>query len=343
MKHSIYRIKFLILALSNILSVFYVEAQDVHYSQFFNSPIFLNPALTGNYEANWRIMNSYRQQWTSISPPMYSNTLGYDQQMIVGEDKLSAGTLLIYDKSSDLQFTAAKLFLSFAYHKKLKQNAYLSWGIQPLFSFKTFSTSNLTLPDQFNNTTGFFDSSLPTQDAAFSRQVSNINLNTGINYRKISGKIQPQIGLSLFNIIPSKESFYNYNNRAVKRWTTNIACTFEIKQEYFITPNIQYMLQEKASSLVSGLNVGRYLPENQAGLKFVYAGIYSRIGFNRITDAFCPMVGARIKKLDVGISYDINTSSLKNATNYRGAFEISIIYTNWPQLLNKITPNCERM
>jgi hypothetical protein len=99
----------------------YIYAQDVHYSQFMNAHVFLNPSQTGLYDGSWRFSNSYRQQWTAIHPPFISNALAYDQQIIEKADKLSAGGLLIYDKSGDLKFTVAKILISAAYHKTIKR------------------------------------------------------------------------------------------------------------------------------------------------------------------------------------------------------------------------------
>jgi hypothetical protein len=39
------------------------KGQDIHFSQYYASPLSLNPANTGNYDGDWRLMNSYRQQW----------------------------------------------------------------------------------------------------------------------------------------------------------------------------------------------------------------------------------------------------------------------------------------
>lgn len=334
---------FLVLAILCFGVTYSAFAQDVHYSQFMNAPVFLNPAQTGNYQGSWRFSNSYRQQWTAISPPLISNALAYDQQILENSDKLSAGGLLLYDRSGDLKFTVAKILISAAYHKKLSENTTLSAGIQPVLSLKSFSTQNLTFPDQFNSSTGGFDPNLATADALNNQQASNVNMNMGVYIRKKGDYVSPEAGIALFNIVPSRESFYGYDVQAQRRFSFNTGCLINFKSPYFIKPNIQYLHQEKASSFVFGTHVGHYLKPNEAGVKHVYIGTYLRSGFQRATDAIVPMMGIRIKKFDLGLSYDINISSLKTATNYRGAIELSIIYTNWKDLLNKITPNCDRM
>ena len=45
-------------------------AQDLHFSQFFNSPLTTNPANTGFIpDANYRVGINYRSQWTSVPAP----------------------------------------------------------------------------------------------------------------------------------------------------------------------------------------------------------------------------------------------------------------------------------
>jgi hypothetical protein len=219
----------------------------------------------------------------------------------------------------------------------------LSAGIQPVLSIKSYSTEKLSFPDQFNNGTGVFDPNLSTADNFGNQQATNMNINTGVTFRKTGLRYSPEAGIALFNAIPTKESFSGFDIKAQKRLGINAACFVLLNPKFFIKPNIQYLRQEKASSLVVGSHVGHYVKPNTSGLRWVYLATYFRSGLDRNSDAIVPMIGCRIKKFDLGISYDINISSLKQATNNRGAIEFSLIYTNWKDLLNKITPNCDRM
>src|SRR5437868_14781127 len=50
-----------------------VHAQDLHFSQYFNSPLLVNPANTGFApDVDWRAGICYRHQWASISPNPYN-------------------------------------------------------------------------------------------------------------------------------------------------------------------------------------------------------------------------------------------------------------------------------
>jgi len=54
------------------------HAQDVHFSQFFASPISLNPALSGSHNYDLRIVDNYRNQWFTLGIPYVSNAVSAD-------------------------------------------------------------------------------------------------------------------------------------------------------------------------------------------------------------------------------------------------------------------------
>lgn len=45
-----------------------VKGQDIHFSQFYASPLTLNPANTGLFNGNIRGVLNYRNQWNSFAP-----------------------------------------------------------------------------------------------------------------------------------------------------------------------------------------------------------------------------------------------------------------------------------
>src|SRR5436190_24167665 len=62
-----------ILILPALLLTGLLKAQDPHFSQFFASPLTLNPAFTGKFDGSWRLAANHRDQWPSI-PKAYVTT-----------------------------------------------------------------------------------------------------------------------------------------------------------------------------------------------------------------------------------------------------------------------------
>ncbi len=319
-------------------------SQDIHFSQNNLAPTTVNPASTGDFNGSFRVGNIYRRQWASISTPFITNALTYDQSIYQNISKLSGGVSVIYDRSGDLQYTDAEIYLSTSYQTPIFNSKHkLSFGLQPGITIKSISQNNLSLPNQFDFSQGTFNPDLPTNDILTNNQKSSFIANTGISWSYTTSKFNSNLGFSVFNITQSGASFFNNKEQTPVRLNPSANFTFNFDNNFFINPSLQYQFQRGATSSIIGTNVGYMFKKNAANLKSVYAGAMVRTGFSRNTDAVIPNLGMRIHNFDIGVAYDVNRSSLKSATGGRGAFEIAIIYTQFYQLLSKITPTCERM
>src|SRR3954464_6567249 len=97
------------------------RAQDPNFSQFFVSPLTLNPALTGKFDGVYRVAGNYRNQWPSISSAYNTGTVSFDAGILKNRipefDQFGIGVLVLSDKSGEggiLQDNYAAL--SLAYH-----------------------------------------------------------------------------------------------------------------------------------------------------------------------------------------------------------------------------------
>ena len=248
---------------------------------------------------------------------------------------------MVYDQSGDAKFTSTRFYLSGAYHLLINEDQ-LSFGLQLGYVHKSIGTTNLSFPDQYNSNTGLFDASLATSELNYSQQFGNFDVNTGVYWKKKMGNMTPEAGFGVFHVTQPSESFINGSNNQSIRATIHFGDRIELSAKNFVYPRIQYMKQQKASSLIVGSSYGFILPISSA-IKEFHLGAYSRLGVGRNIDALIPTVGALIHNFDVGVSYDVNISDLTTATKNRGGLEFSIIYRHITQLLEKSTIPCERM
>ena len=151
------------LCCSILLSVVTVQAQDIHFSQFYQSPLNLNPALTGVMNCNHRLVANYRNQWASILKKNAYNTysVSYDQKLPVGRyDYFGVGGTLWGDKAGASEFATIQARLSGSYSKKMggyrKKAHYLVLGADVGLSQRSINSINLQWPQQ-NNGNGVFD------------------------------------------------------------------------------------------------------------------------------------------------------------------------------------------
>src|ERR1700750_1572974 len=71
-----------ILFIVAVWSVQSLKAQDPGFSQFFASPLTLNPALTGKFNGVVRVAGNYRNQWPSINNAFITSTISVDAPIL---------------------------------------------------------------------------------------------------------------------------------------------------------------------------------------------------------------------------------------------------------------------
>ncbi len=318
-----------------------VVAQDVHFSQFYMSPLTINPAQTGNMDGQWRFTGNHRNQWRSIGKPFNTTAASYDRNFYLYNEQLSGGLLYLYDETGAANLKTHKVALSGAYHKKFEIHKF-HFGFQPTFVQRSYNLTGTSFPSQFDRNTGQFNANLPNADPFISDQVSYFDFNAGFLYTLELDKFRPEIGAALFHINKPDESFFGTEYQVPVRTTLTARAEIDINDNITLVPNLLHMSHGKASEILYGGNFLLHLKENQMEATGVYAGVLLRDGFNRNTDAAVVLVGMRFANLEVGFNYDLNVSELKTSTDFRGAYEISIIYTSPSMLLKKTAVPCDR-
>lgn len=324
-----------------ILPASQVWAQDIHFSQYSASPLTLNPAMTGDFDGEWRLANSYRDQWRSIARPMTTNAFSFEKQFYLHTEQISGGLLVVNDQSGDAQLTVNALYLSAAYHRKLGRST-MSIGFQPGYVMKFYKTDDLTFPEQYDHSIGYFNGSLESGESNYRQQLGHFDLNFGLSWKMDLPRITPRAGVALFHLLDPKESFFRGEQRQGIRQSIFADITIQLDEHLFLRPAVQYSRHSIANSAVPGSDIGYQFKQEREGVNLVYGGVYYRSGFTRNEDAIIPVVGFGIQRWNIGMSYDVNISGLEVATENRGGFEISIRYTSFSTALSKTTIPCER-
>jgi type IX secretion system PorP/SprF family membrane protein len=316
------------------------EAQDLHFSQYFNSPLSYNPANTGLHKGDWRLVNNYKRQWGTLSIPFVTLALSYDRQFYPYNENFSAGILVLADKSGEAALRSHKAYLSGAYHKSIGGYC-LNAGLQAGYVIKSFSLEGLTFPEQYDIETGQFNPALSNNENISNDKVTYLDVNAGASISRRFGSAEPSFGFSVSHINRPSESFYSAKIRLEPKITMHSALKWNFDR-VFVTPNFISTSMNGASYVLAGVNTGYSLPENKMNVKSIYAGILTRTGFNRNTDAAVALIGMNIGQLGFGLSYDVTTSEFHKATDYQGGIEFSVIYTSISTNPRKIALSCER-
>lgn len=301
------------------------NAQDLHFSQYFNSPLLVNPANTGFVpDRDWRVGINYRNQWASITDyPYKTMALWGDVQVLnnsIPNGWVGLGGSLLKDVAGSGSLSSTKGFASVAYHQLLGFSSLLSAGFNVGFANKRIDISKLTFGNQWNGK--FFDSNIPSGETFAFNSVTYLDLQAGLNYAFFpTDNAFLNAGFSVLHLNRPKESFFNnedIDTRIEPRYTVFVNGSFKLNDQWIINPNVYISKMGNAYETVAGLNARYNLSGN--GEVQLIGGIYARLN-----DAIIPVIGLEWNDLAVTINYDATTSSLSSFNQSRGAYELSIV------------------
>ena len=313
-----------------LLVTFAANAQDPHFSQFFASPLTLNPALTGKFDGTLRVAGNYRNQWPAFNNVYTTSTLSVDfpilKKRLPDYDTWGIGILALTDKAGGGVLTNNYLGVSTSYHKALDEDGFqqLGIGFQGTYGQKRLNTDNLKFEDQLTP----FGFTGVTQDV-FSDQNVNINyldINAGLLFTSSTNEDNNfYIGASMYHINRPKESFKGGTWNISPRTTISAGGYFPVAENMTLHTSGIYQIQNKATEINFGGALAIAIdPESENPSNFYIGSWY------RVNDALIPYLGLEFSGLRLGATYDVNTSSLKAGSESRGGMEISLIYVKRP-------------
>jgi len=309
-----------------------VSAQDPSFSQFFASPLTLNPALTGKFNGDLRVAGNYRNQWPTVNNAYITSTVSIDfpifQDQLQEGDRWGLGIMAMTDKTANGILTSNYAALSTAYHKTIDENGLhsISVGFQGTYANRTLDGPRLHFLDglQIDGTW------LPSSSEPVNLEVvtaSYFNMNAGILYNgSLNGDNEVYFGVAMYNINQPHASFLGADDITIPtRLTIHGGGYFpsaNTGQTWYVSA--LYNRQATASELVFGTALELSASTDETKPVNIYLGTWARIG--NVSDALLPYVGMDYGSFNLGISYDVNVSAFKVASQSQGGIEVSLIY-----------------
>ena len=318
------------------LTLLTAKAQDPNFSQFFVSPLTLNPALTGKFNGDFRIAGNYRDQWPSISKAFITSTASLDMPILRGRiselDTWGVGILAMTDKTANGILSTNLLSITTAYHKGLDEDGLHQVGIgfQATYNTKRLDGTKLNFEDELDQFGGW---SIPSGEVINNQMLnlSYFDVSAGFLYNgSTDGYNNFYFGASAYHLNKPRESFtgdvfYTLN----QRYTVHAGGAIPLgdaTRTIFLSS--LYSHQAGANNIVIGGAVGFALNDEPDNPSNFYAGMWTR--FNNVNDAIIPYVGLEFNGFRLGASYDVNISSLNTASQSRGGLEVSLIFIKRP-------------
>ena len=314
-----------VLGLFLLFSSFQTNAQDLHFSQFHNSPLSTSPANTGFIpDADYRIGVHYRNQFSNIMYLPYKTTSIFSDVQLF-RDKfengwLGAGFLFLNDVAGIGTLQSTKLYASVAYHQMLGNSSLVSGGFNVGWANKRINPSKLTFPDQFDGE--FFDNSLPTAVTLVNTSIGYPDIQVGLNYAYFpNDNVYLTAGYSIHHVNRPYESFFGERSNLTRipmRHIGFVSATIKVNPTLMLQPQIFYNNQSRASEcnagLIANINLGN------EGENMLQLGAH-----HRFRDSWVALAGFQISNVMFTFTYDATQSSLSAFNQTRGASEFSLI------------------
>lgn len=343
--------KNLLSILTCLLLVIQAFSQDIHFSQFNESPSLVNPATTGS-AAVIRASVIYKDQWRSVTVPYKTFGGSFDMKIKptnwtkMGDhrteiykqafNRLGAGLSFYNDKAGDGNMGTTQVNLSLATFVPLTENSYLSAGVQGSLVQHKIDFSKLVFPNQYNGTT--YDPNVTSGENFTSNNfiypdfAAGVLWNYGYTEKAIGSneKLKANIGAAMYHIgQPAQKYVVGTSDKLNSKFVIHGDLLYGIKNTNLgLEPSFLIQLQKPSKEIVVGMMFKYYFKEDSK-----YTGINKQSAFSlglqyRNKDAIILRAMVEYREYAIGVAYDINTSSLTKASTGRGGPEIFIRYTS---------------
>ncbi|MBL4704069.1 MAG: PorP/SprF family type IX secretion system membrane protein, partial [Flavobacteriales bacterium] len=279
------------------------KSQDFHLSMYDAAPMFLNPAMTGLFDGDWRIHTHYRTQWKSVNFKPYNTAL---ISIDAPYKKWGFGGQIINSRAGYGNYNALQGLFSLAYSSPIdaNKNHNISFGTQFGLTQKSVEYQLHSFNNQYTSQNGGgFNTSLPSGEDFLSQSIMVPDVNAGLMYyyARQQSVVNPFVGFSAFNLLRPTESFFFGDNRLPMRFYLHAGTRVNITETFYLIPKVLWMQQEQFNELTLAVDAGIYLKGSE--LYLLTGATY------RNEDALVFYLGAKKANYIAKIGYDINTSS----------------------------------
>ncbi|MCW3109043.1 MAG: type secretion system rane protein PorP/SprF [Segetibacter sp.] len=325
--------KFLHFLMGAILLAFLIPsgvgAQDIHFSQFFETPLLRNPSLAGLFSGDIRVQGVYRSQWGSVSVPYRTGSfnLEYKQPIGQGDDFVTTGLQLVYDKAGSTNFTTTNLLPAVNYHKSLgsDKSTYLSLGFMGGLVQRRIDRSKMTTNSQFDG--NGYNPALANGETFVNDNFSYLDGSVGMTFNSAMSPDRPQdnyfFGVAFHHFNRPKNSFYHRPEIELSpKWVYSTGVRFGVSETSYITIQADHTMQGPSRETIAGA-----MYSTKIGEDYQHPDYTLHFGaFLRLQDAIIPVVKLDYNPFSIALSYDVNVSQLKTASQGHGGLELSVTY-----------------
>jgi len=304
------------------------QAQEIHFSQIFETALLRNPALAGLFKGDSRIQAVYRSQWSTVTVPYQTTSISAEFKKQVGnsDDYITIGGQILKDKAGTIALSTTELLPAFNYHKSIsnEKSTYLSFGVTAGMVQKSLDRSKMTTNNQYSGDA--FSNNLNDGETFTKPSYSYFDGTVGITLNSQIGESESNnyfVGLAYHHFNkPKKLSFYESSDISMSpKYVATAGVRFEMATNSYFTIQTDVTSQEKNKEVVGGIMYSWKSNDNSGPNYGLHLGTYFRWN-----ESVIPVAKLEIKSMSIAVSYDANVSALKQKSNGNGGFELSLTY-----------------
>jgi type IX secretion system PorP/SprF family membrane protein len=308
-----------------------VRSQDIHFSQFFETPLLRNPSLAGIFSGDIRVQSVYRNQWNSVTDAYHTGSFNIEYKRSFGkaDDFITLGGQVLYDKAGTIAMTSTHILPVLNYQKSLstERNMYLSLGFMGGLVQRRIDQSKITTNSQYNGTG--YDPSAGNGENITKPSYSYFDASVGMSFNTQLGENKNNnmyVGLAYHHFNKADQiSFYgNADIEMIPKWVASAGVRMNVGDESYCTVYGDYSEQGTYKETVAGLIYSYKLDDEEDPKYILHAG-----AMVRLKDALIPVLKLDINHISISVSYDTNISQYRSASYGRGGFEFALSYQNF--------------
>lgn len=326
--------------------------QDLHFSQYYENPSLVNPALTGSAYV-MRASLIYKDQWRSVTVPYKTYGASYEMKFKASSwdrvdpfktrtfkksfNKLSGGLSFYSDKAGDGNMGTNQVNLSLATFIKSGEYSAVSLGLQGGMVQKTIDYTKLIFSNQYNGSTGY-DQAIPNGEQYGAQNFTYADFAAGAMWmysreEKSIGEnnqLKVDAGVGMFHINKPKQKFLvGTAEKLFSKYVVHGRALIGIPHSNVgIAPSFICQIQGPTKEIIAGAMVKYYLKNDSKYTGYIKRSSIGLGASYRYKDAVIVAALLEVGQYAIGFSYDINTSSLSKVSSLRGGPEIVLRFNS---------------
>lgn len=311
-------------------------SQDIHFSQMYETPLYLSPANTGFYNGYVRAITNYKNQWAAMNNAFNTEGISIDGGLFRSKKRpafMGAGLTYFTDRAGVAKLRKTYIQLNISGIVKLGSKSALSVGLSGGSASMNGNYNDLTYSSQFN---GNYIDPNATSGENTGRQSTSTDVAAGIayefaRYRRDADHddvLRFRVSFGAYHLNQPVQDFWAGSNyRLPMRLCYALTSVYDITDTKFtVTPTFVFQQQGSYQEMV----LGSYLKyRTGAGTKVTGVKTQDAIGFGmfyRVNESLIPKLIYDLGDYSIALAYDVNISSYTAASKGMGGFELALRY-----------------